>query len=651
MKKFTLLAATLFMYAAMFAAELSIAGVDVPEAYTTKSFTVDNIEFGCADIMQNQKNTPTDAAKADFIQIKKNTGELYNKTALNNISTIVVSLYQEGSFQLFAGNSEKPAEEITPVVSDAEYTFDLSSKKPAYFYLKNGSKVLYVESIEVTYEGGEVTPPDPIFVEALGLDDSRVAVGKTVKLQVKYFDAAGAPANAGMDGLEFEWSSSDEAIATVKDGVVTGVKAGQTTIAVNVKKESSPTHVIQGAECTVTVYENEGGEQPEPQTSDFAKVGTSNILPVDGNKAEACKVNDFDGVKCGTGSEAGTWEITVPAGTERLHLHAAAWKDKACKLSVEGGPANLTLQLKADDGFTQNSPFTLVGNIEDYYFVIDLTAAKTSQLKTAGVASATKLTFSIEDANVTKKVTRFIVWGVNAEGEGINPDDLNNGGDDDGNDDGDDDGNDDMEADFSLEPTTKGNFNETYDYADYTDNTIVEDPAEETPYVELYFENEGTVLTLDFITNSITNGTIIPAGTYPIDNSGKANTFTASIGAIDFMGMAFPMPCYFANNFQGTSEEDMTYDMYFIVSGTVKVEAVEGGAKYTIDAKSHNGSTIKATYSGEVIEYQEEEEEDALEEVVVPLDKTAPMYNVLGVQVGPNYHGVVIQNGHKYLLK
>ncbi|MBR0309792.1 MAG: leucine-rich repeat domain-containing protein [Paludibacteraceae bacterium] len=33
------------------------------------------------------------------------------------------------------------------------------------------------------------------------------------------------------------------------------------------------------------------------------------------------------------------------------------------------------------------------------------------------------------------------------------------------------------------------------------------------------------------------------------------------------------------------------------------------------------------------------------------LDKDKPMYNVLGVQVGTDYHGVVIQNGEKYLLK
>lgn len=41
--------------------------------------------------------------------------------------------------------------------------------------------------------------------------------------------------------------------------------------------------------------------------------------------------------------------------------------------------------------------------------------------------------------------------------------------------------------------------------------------------------------------------------------------------------------------------------------------------------------------------------EDALEDVVMPLDMNAPMYNVLGVQVDKSYQGIVLQNGQKYM--
>ena len=47
-----------------------------------------------------------------------------------------------------------------------------------------------------------------------------------------------------------------------------------------------------------------------------------------------------------------------------------------------------------------------------------------------------------------------------------------------------------------------------------------------------------------------------------------------------------------------------------------------------------------------------EAEENALENVVVvPLDLNAPMYNILGQPVDSTYRGVVIQNGHKYMLR
>jgi hypothetical protein len=41
-----------------------------------------------------------------------------------------------------------------------------------------------------------------------------------------------------------------------------------------------------------------------------------------------------------------------------------------------------------------------------------------------------------------------------------------------------------------------------------------------------------------------------------------------------------------------------------------------------------------------------------VEQVARPaLDMNAPMYDVLGRQVGETYRGIVIQNGNKYLLR
>lgn len=38
----------------------------------------------------------------------------------------------------------------------------------------------------------------------------------------------------------------------------------------------------------------------------------------------------------------------------------------------------------------------------------------------------------------------------------------------------------------------------------------------------------------------------------------------------------------------------------------------------------------------------------AIETIAAPLDRTAPMYNILGVQVDASYRGIILQNGYKY---
>ena len=43
-------------------------------------------------------------------------------------------------------------------------------------------------------------------------------------------------------------------------------------------------------------------------------------------------------------------------------------------------------------------------------------------------------------------------------------------------------------------------------------------------------------------------------------------------------------------------------------------------------------------------------ETNALEEVTYTLDRQAPMYNIMGMQVSPSYKGVVLQNGSKFVI-
>lgn len=108
-------------------------------------------------------------------------------------------------------------------------------------------------TITVTTEDGsftdecEVTVTAPVAVTGvtLNLNTASVAEGKTVTLT-----ATVAPANAANKNVT--WSTSDPSIATVSNGVVTGVAAGTATITVTTADGGHT------ATCTVTVTEAKG---------------------------------------------------------------------------------------------------------------------------------------------------------------------------------------------------------------------------------------------------------------------------------------------------------------------------------------------------------------------------------------------------------
>ena len=93
-------------------------------------------------------------------------------------------------------------------------------------------------------------PDDPIAVEGITLDKTTATVeeGATVTLT-----ATVTPGNA--TDKTVTWSTSNEAIATVSGGVVTGVKAGEVTITAKAGDKS--------ATCTVTVTAKQSTEDPD----------------------------------------------------------------------------------------------------------------------------------------------------------------------------------------------------------------------------------------------------------------------------------------------------------------------------------------------------------------------------------------------------
>lgn len=132
---------------------------------------------------------------------------------------------------------------------------------------------------------------------------------------------------------------------------------------------------------------------------------TSNVTlnKVEGGNGSDAEVNGNTAIKVGTSSKGGKMSVTVPAGSTKLHLHAAAWKDvTGLSLNISGPTIDPTsIALTADNGVTGNSPFTLSGSVDDYYYVINL----------SGITAETEITFT------SSSNKRFVVWGVNVEPE------------------------------------------------------------------------------------------------------------------------------------------------------------------------------------------------------------------------------------------
>ena len=109
-------------------------------------------------------------------------------------------------------------------------------------------------------------------------------------------------------------------------------------------------------------------------------------------------------------------------------------------------------------------------------------------------------------------------------------------------------------------------------------------------YVELNGANNSDYTQLLFYVEEIAEGTVVPVGTYTIDDSADYGTVAASTGYTSQMTPSF---------YSTIVEQDgkLYYDdLYFMVGGTVKVESVEGRLKLTVDAVNSYGTSVKIAY-------------------------------------------------------
>ena len=107
-----------------------------------------------------------------------------------------------------------------------------------------------------------------VLPESLSLRDASVQAGGTCTLTVNEA--------ALLAGLKLTWTSSDKGVATVSGGVVSALKAGQTTVTVQVQTDNNG--LVTGT-CTITVTPADpGGDGGDGGTDDGSGNGGGGTL-------------------------------------------------------------------------------------------------------------------------------------------------------------------------------------------------------------------------------------------------------------------------------------------------------------------------------------------------------------------------------------
>ncbi len=210
------------------------------------------------------------------------------------------------------------------------------------------------------------------------------------------------------------------------------------------------------------------------------------------------------------------------------------------------------------------------------------------------------------------------------------------GGDQGGNQGGNEGGEEEEDWTYDWEDTMASTFNETMTYAEGYIYAVEE--GDVAGDVIVYLENQNTWSGLYFNTDLTSSvDPYLPAGTYPINDSGKPNTVYSSRGATE----EYDDPSYFAIE----DELDPAYYYgYYITSGNVTVSKAADGYTIAVSAKSYYGSTINYTYTGTIEWISETAVENITTDTVNNVRKVfqngniyilrdGVKYNVLGTQV------------------
>jgi hypothetical protein len=292
------------------------------------------------------------ATQAYVTHTSGKTTSYYTATVKENVATFTTDGFSTFVISLTNPNPIKSAEisgdtaviagkttqlKLNPTPDDAvlEGTIEWKSEDPTIATVDDNGLVTGVAAgkanITAKVDGVEATIEITVqpAVESVTLNKTAVTLqpGKTETLE-----ATIAPEGAVVAG-EIEWKSSDEAVATVEDGVITAVANGDATITVTVDGKS--------ATCAVTVetpaddiLTNAAAVTLEAGKSQTVKI---TVTPADSsdkanatssNTAIATVTNNDDGTITITAVAAGDADIIVKAGDKTLTIPVTVPGDK-----------------------------------------------------------------------------------------------------------------------------------------------------------------------------------------------------------------------------------------------------------------------------------------------------------------------------------
>ncbi len=638
------------------------------------------------------------------VVVTTSAGNVSSVTIKFNSSTNearVVSIY--GSNTAYTAATDLYGDNAGTLIADvaiadgAEQTIDVAAKgEYAYVGVRSKNGALYLDEIAISW--GNATPQQPVDVTSIALSETELSLveGKTATLTVTY-----TPANANQ-GKTITWTSSDEKVATVADGVVTAVAEGTATITATPEKGT-------GATCTVTVT-----AKPAPQGG----IVRALVAELDGTfyamtaniasgKAEAIEVT-VDGEKAYVADAAAKasveWLISPaqtegayyiqPAGDDTKYLRfsntnlslgeAFEWTLNEDGNYINGtrgllyrsgdinafksyafsnaGSGEYSTQAKAYEVEIGNAPqvASIKANPEEVEFDVTLSN---------GSAEASQ-TVAITGANLAEVISVSI---AGAEKFVVSPATIPAAG---------------GELTISLNASEAGTYNAviTLESKDADENVV-----SATIKVTAVVKEEGST--------PILAGGYVKVTEEPADWSGHyLIVFADEAGSVAFNGALETLDVA-SNKIAVTDLDGFIAATEEINAAAVTIEAVEGG--YSLKTSSnqylnHTGSsnTLNASqspaantislnddgfaviavgdyhirynsasgqerfryYKTDANVYLYKYASDAvgvenIEAQYQALDLNAPMYNVVGQRVDASYKGIVIQNGQKYLLR